>query len=166
MKIDFDSYLLGFYNNKTQAQSSPTLYSQVYVLWEVMSDGFYHSKQWYRTDGPDQPYREGYHKKERVSDTEVIVRNYASDFTARPQCDMLFTWDGEQWNGEIIGDGCILRGNAKVVAEIHLTNEGFSSRDKGIDPDGNVVFGGTLLYDFKREFPRLPQKNPAKKSTP
>lgn len=151
MTTNFESYLLGLYNNKKQAQSSPTLYSQVFISWSKSEDGFYHSKQWYRSDGEDNPYRVGNHKLVEVSDTEVIMENYASDFTRREACDMIFTYDGQAWHGTLIGDGCIIRGNAKVTSEIHLTKDGLESRDIGHDVEtGEKVFGGTDMYRFQR----------------
>lgn len=150
MTTNFDYYLLGLYNNKKQAQSSPTLFPQVFILWEKTEDGFYHSKQWYRSEGPDNPYREGYHKLVEVSDTEIIMENYTKDFTRRSQCDMIFTYNGRGWDGKLIGNECIVRGNARVIAEMHLDKEGLQSQDKGLDPDGNLVFGGIGMYHFKR----------------
>ena len=63
---------------------------------------------------------------------------------------MIFTYNGSGWDGKLIGDECIVRGNARVVAEIHLDKEGLRSQDKGLDPDGNLVFGGIGMYHFKR----------------
>ncbi len=64
---------------------------------------------------------------------------------------MIFTFDGNQWIGKLIGDNCIVRGNAKVISEINLTKVGLESRDKGVDENGDKVFGGWDLYKFVRE---------------
>ena len=66
MTTDFENSLLGKYNNFRQAQSSPTLFSQIEIIWEK-TDGGLHSKQWYRHD-PKTPYREGYHRVIHVSE--------------------------------------------------------------------------------------------------
>lgn len=145
----FESYLLGKYNNWKQAQSYPTIFSQVCILWEKI-DGGYHSCQWYRRD-PRNPYREKYHKIEVIDENTVIVKNYHLDWTRHEDCDMIFTFFNNQWDGKLLGDKCIVRGNARVVSEVHLTKVGLESRDKGVDEDGNKVFGGWDLYKFVRE---------------
>lgn len=146
--FDFESYLLGLYTNKRQAQSYPTQFPQVYVLWEKMGEG-YHSKQWYRRDGSNKPYREKYHKLVKVSDTEVIMENYYLDWTRHEECDMIFTFDGKRWHGKLLGDNCTARGY-KVIAEIHLDGSTIESRDKGIDENGKLVWGSLGLYKFIR----------------
>ncbi|AFD02629.1 antenna protein [Synechococcus phage S-MbCM6] len=148
MKTNFESYLLGLYNNKSQAQSHPTEYSQVYILWERV-DGGYHSKQWYRKDGEDKPYREKYHKIVEVSETEVIVENYYLDWERHSDCDMIFTFKDHKWYGKLLGDQCIVR-DAKVISEFNLTGSGIESRDKGVNSEGEIVFGGVDLYKFIR----------------
>jgi hypothetical protein len=148
MMSNFETYLLGLYNNKRQAQSYPTEYSQVFILWEKI-DGGYHSKQWYRRDGHEKPYREKYHKLVEVSETEVIMQNYHLDWTRHEDCDMIFTYDGKRWHGKLIGDNCTAKGY-KVVAEIHLTGPGLESRDKGLDENGKLMWGSLGLFKFVR----------------
>jgi len=148
MTTNFESYLLGLYNNRSQAQSHPTEFPQVFILWEKV-DGGYHSKQWYKRDGPDKPYREKYHKLVEVSETEVIMENYYLDWTRHEDCDMIFTFKDNQWHGKLLGDQCIVRGT-KVVAEIHLTGPGLESRDKGFNSEGKLVWGSLGLYKFVR----------------
>ena len=145
----FESYLLGKYNNWHQAQTYPSRFSQVCIVWEKVSNG-YHSKQWYRHE-PHMPYRERNHKIRVVSEDTVVVENYHLDWTRDGNCDMIFKFDGNQWIGKLIGDNCIVRGNAKVISEINLTKIGLESRDKGVDENGDKVFGGWDLYKFVRE---------------
>lgn len=149
-KSKFEKYLLGKYNNFKQAQSAPTIFAQVCIHWKKLDDG-YHSKQWYRHQD-NSPYREKYHKLKVVSDTEVIVENYHLDWTRHEECDMIFTFDGNAWHGKLIGDKCIVRGNARVISEIHLTKTGLQSRDRGMHIEtGEKVFGGYDLYNFERK---------------
>tara|TARA_B100002019_G_scaffold250915_1_gene231066 strand:+ start:20393 stop:20707 length:315 start_codon:yes stop_codon:yes gene_type:complete len=97
------------------------------------------------------PYRERNHKIRVVSEDTVVVENYHLDWTRDGNCDMIFKFDGNQWIGKLIGDNCIVRGNAKVISEINLTKVGLESRDKGVDENGDKVFGGWDLYKFVRE---------------
>ena len=148
MTTDFENSLLGKYNNFRQAQSSPTLFSQIEIIWERI-DGGLHSKQWYRHD-PNVPYREGYHKAIHISDTEVVVENYNTDWTRRENCDMIFKFDGRAWNGNTLGNECYRRG-ARVQSEITLINNQLHSRDKGLDESGNRVWGSDTLYIFTKQ---------------
>ena len=150
MITNFEEYLLGLYNNKQQAQSHPTEYSQVFVLWEKI-DGGYHSKNYYRCDGPDKPYRERYHKIVELSETEVIVENYTLDWTRQEGCDMMFEFDGQAWHGKLKNPGqCLVRDGVYVVSEIHLTKTGLDSRDQGFDSNEELVFGSFRMYKFLR----------------
>lgn len=147
MTTDFEECLLGKYNNFRQAQSAPTLFSQIEILWEKIPGGL-HSRQWYRHE-KDHPYREGYHKVSHISNTELIVENYNTDWTRRENCDMIFKFDGRAWNGKILGDMCYRRGG-RVVSEIILINKQLHSRDKGLDEFGNRVWGSDALYIFTK----------------
>ena len=149
MTSDFEEYLLGNYNNIRQAQSNPTVYAQLCVSWEEI-DGGYRSKNYYRRDGPNKPYRQRNHKIVEISDTEVIVENYDLEWTRCESCDMIFKRSDNGWHGKLLSeDKCIVRG-AKLIAEIHLTGDGLNSRDRGEDTEGNKIFGGNSLYKFKR----------------
>ena len=64
---------------------------------------------------------------------------------------MIFTFFNNQWDGKLLGDKCVVRGNGRVISEVHLTKVGLESRDKGVDEDGNKIFGGWDLYKFVRE---------------
>ena len=149
MMTNFEEYLLGLYDNKTQAQSHPTEFAQVYILWEKIEGG-YHSKNYYRSDGPSKPYRERYHKLVEIDETTVIVENYHTDWTRCEGCDMMFTFDGQAWHGSLVSDNCFVRDGVRVKPEIHLTKTGLDSKDQGFDSNGNMVFGSTMLYRFKR----------------
>lgn len=148
MTTDFEECLTGKYNNFRQAQSAPTLFSQIEILWEKIPGGL-HSRQWYRRER-DHPYREGYHKVIHVSDKEVVVENYNIDWTRRENCDMIFKFDGRAWNGNILGNKCYRR-NACVQSEVILINNQLHSRDKGLDESGNRVWGSDTLYIFTKQ---------------
>jgi hypothetical protein len=148
LTIEFETYLLGFYNNKRQAQSFPTEFSQVFLLWEKIEGG-YHSKQWKRSEGPDKPYREKYHKMVEHPPDRIVVENYNLDWTRNPKCDMIFTWDGQAWNGRVIGDECIIAGGI-VTSEVRITRDVYESKDKAVTPGGLKVFGGDEMYRLNK----------------
>ena len=68
---NFLSCLLGTWSNRFQAQSSPTLYRQVFVRWEDKGD-FLHSIHWNRKE-ENSPYLKTNKKLKVISDTEVIL---------------------------------------------------------------------------------------------
>ena len=125
LTTEFESYLLGLYNNKRQAQSFPTEFSQVFLLWEKVEGG-YHSKQWKRSEGPDKPYREKYHRLVERLPNSIVVENYNLDWTRNANCDMIFTWDGQSWRGSVVGNQCIIAGGivtseVRILSLIHIS---------------------------------------------
>ena len=147
--MTIDNYLLGHWSNRFQAQSSPHQYSTVEIEWKL-TEGGYHSKNYYRSDGPNKPYRERYHKKVQVSDTEIRFENYDLDWTRSENCDMIFTFDGHAWHGSLIGDKCTgVRGH-RVVSEIHLYGNKLHSMDQGYNSEGEMMWGSENLYKFTR----------------
>lgn len=62
---------------------------------------------------------------------------------------MIFKFDGRAWNGSILGDRCYRRG-AQVVSKIILINNQLHSCDKGLDADGNRVWGSDVIYIFTK----------------
>jgi len=148
MMSNFETYLLGLYNNRHQAQSNPSQFAQIFILWEKIEGG-YHSKQWYRRD-PHNPYRERYHKIVEISETRVVVENYNLDWTKDSGCDMIFEYQGSEWHGKLIGNNCIVRENVRVKTEIYLSKTALRCRDQGYDPNGKMVFGSLGLYELIR----------------
>lgn len=147
MKID--DYILGHWSNRYQAQSQPTKYSTVEILWEKI-DGGYHSKNYYRCDGPENPYRERYHRAVPISDTEVHFQNYDLNWTRAGNCDMIFVYDGNAWHGQLGGSECTGVRGYRVVAEIHLYGGKLHSKDQGYNSEGEMMWGSELLYKFTR----------------
>ena len=148
--MSFKNYLLGHWTNKFQAQSNPHYYSQVEIIWEVV-DGGLHSKNFYRAEGPNNPYRERYHKVVVVSDTEVIVENYDLNWTRSENCDMMFMFDGQAWHGKIVGDKCTGNRGQRVNSEIHLFGNKLHSCDQGYSSEGEMIWGSKNLYKFTRK---------------
>ncbi|AIX27942.1 antenna protein [Synechococcus phage ACG-2014a] len=147
MKID--DYLLGHWSNKFQAQSCPHQYSTVEIEWKKIEGG-YHSKNYYREDGPNKPYRERYHKLIVKSETKVQFENYDLDWTKSENCDMIFVFDGNAWHGQLIGDKCTGVRGYRVVSEIHLYGDKLHSMDQGYNAGGEMMWGSELLYKFTR----------------
>ena len=75
-----DDYIIGHWTNRYQAQSAPHHFSTVETVWEKVEGG-YHSKNFYRRDGANKPYRERYHKVNVISFDKLIFENYNLDWT-------------------------------------------------------------------------------------
>ena len=150
MKIDLEDYILGHWTNRHQAQSNPTEWVSVEILWQRHEEGF-QSMNYKRADGPNNPYRKKNHKLLRLSDTEYVMQNYHLDWTRHEDCDMIFMFDGDAWHGCLAGDNCIGYRGDKVISEIHCYGDKLHTCDRGIDLEtGEMVWGSTELYRFTR----------------
>ena len=147
--MTIEDYIIGHWSNRSQAQSNPTTFASVEIVWKKIDGGF-ESMNYKRSRGPEDPYRKKRHKLVQVSDTEVIMQNYHLDWTRHEECDMILTFDGQAWHGKLLGNECRgYRGN-RVVSEIHLYGDKLHSMDQGYDEDNNLVWGSTKLYRFTR----------------
>ena len=102
MTISFDDALLGHWTNRYQAQSNPLGFASVELEWSIdysdVDQIWYTSKNYYRKEGPDKPYRSGRHKMSLVRGDSFLMENYSEDGTKRQGCDMLFVEYGETWH--------------------------------------------------------------------
>lgn len=147
--MNIEDYLLGHWTNRYQAQSNPTSFASVEIVWKKVDDG-YESMNYKRVNGPDDPYRRKRHKIRYISDTEAIIENYHLDWTRHEDCDIIFTFDGQAWHGKLLGNECRgYRGN-RVVSEVHAYGDKLHTMDQGYDEDNNLVWGSTELYRFVR----------------
>ena len=147
--MTIEDYLLGHWTNRAQAQSNPTVFASVEIVWKRVDDGF-ESMNYKRANGPNDPYRRKRHKIKYLSDTEAVIENYHLDWTRHPECDILFAFDGQAWHGKLLGEGCRgYRGN-RVVSEVHAYGDKLHTMDQGYDEENNLVWGSTQLYRFVR----------------
>ena len=150
--MKLEDCLLGHWTNKHQAQSDPTNWVSVEVVWKKHEEG-YQSFNYKRRDGPDFPYRKKNHKFVYLSDTEVLVQNYHLDWTRHEDCDIIFKYDGKAWHGEIASPGkCRGYRGDEVISEIHAYGDKLHTCDRGIDLEtGKMVWGSNELYRFIRK---------------
>ena len=149
MTNDFDEYLLGHWTNRAQAQSNPHVFAQTEVIWSKEGE-WYTSKNFYRVDGPNKPYRNRKHKINIVSRNLVIMENFRLDLSRHEECDMVFTFQDDCWSGKLDSDKCRGEKGYRVVSEISLYGHKLFSRDKGLTNDGKMVWGSDDLYKFVR----------------
>ena len=144
--MTIEDYLLGLWSNKNQAQSSPTTYATIYLHWEKIEGGF-QSKNYYRTDGPERPYRKRYHKKVEISKTEVLIENYDLQWNKSAECGMLFKYADLAWHGNIVGK-CVHNG-VIIRSQMHLYGDKLHSFDQAYK-DGKMVWGSDNFYKYVR----------------
>ena len=147
--MTIDGYLIGHWSNRYQAQSNPHSYSQVEVIWEAVEGGL-HSKNFYRKDGPANPYRERFHKINVIDESQVIIENYNLDWTRDGKCDMIFTYSDGSWFGKLQGNECIGKQGYRVISELELYGDKMLGRDRGIDDNHNMKWGTEYFYKYTR----------------
>lgn len=149
MKIE--DYLLGHWTNRHQAQSNPSEFVTVEIIWKRHEQGL-QSCNYKRCDGPSMPYRKKNHKVVQLSDTEALIQNYHLDWTRHDDCDMMFTFDGRVWHGKLAGDKCRGYRGDRVVSEVHAFGNKLHTMDQGYCLEtGKLLWGSTELYRFTRK---------------
>ena len=148
---NFLSCLLGTWSNRFQAQSSPTLYRQVFVRWESKGD-FLHSIHWNRKE-ENSPYLKTNKKLKVISDTEVILEHWGgtySGLTRNEDCDMLMKYDGTSWMGKF--DTSMEEQGETVTghAELSLYGHKLFMRDRFLDSKGRIIWGADEIYRYNR----------------
>ena len=147
--MTIDSYLLGHWTNRQQAQSNPHCFSQCEIIWEKDGD-WDTSKNFYRVDGKTNPYRHKKHRFVQTSSTTAIMENYHLELTRHGECDMMFTFQDNVWHGSLNSDLCLGERGSRIVSEIHLFGDKLHSKDQGFDSNNNVVWGSPDLFRFIR----------------
>ena len=140
--MTIEDYLLGLWTNQNQAQSAPTTYATILMEWKEIEGGF-QSKNYYRTDGSQRPYRKRYHKKVDISEKEVLIENYDLEWNKSEECGMLFKYDNLAWHGNIIGD-CVHNG-VTIKSQMHLFGDKLHSFDQAYK-GGRMVWGLSLIH--------------------
>ena len=154
MTINFDDALLGHWTNRYQAQSNPLGFASVELEWSIdysdVDQIWYTSKNYYRKEGPNKPYRSGRHKMSLVRGDSFLMENYSEDGTKRQGCDMLFVEYDNRWEGRLFAEGQCVMGNAIVSSKIILFGDKLHSADQGRDKEGKLVWGSDHFYEFTR----------------
>ena len=154
MTINFDDALLGHWTNRYQAQSNPLGFASVELEWSVdysdVDQIWYTSKNYYRKEGPNKPYRSGRHKMSLIRGDSFLMENYSEDGTKRQGCDMLFVEINGKWEGRLFAEGQCVMGGAIVSSHMILFGDKLHSADQGRDEHGNLIWGTDHFYKFTR----------------
>ena len=130
MKEEFLELLIHNWDNLEQAQGYPTEYAYCHYDWSI-EDGVLKSKQWY--DHNMQVYRERTHAVEECLHNVIL---HIDGQNAR----IIFAKQLDYWVGESEKDARTLSG-VKIESRITLSSTEFTSMDRGVDSNGNIVWG-------------------------
>jgi len=154
MTISFDDALLGHWTNRYQAQSNPLGFASVELEWSIdysdVDQIWYKSKNYYRKEGPNKPYRSGRHKMSLIRGDSFLMENYSEDGTKRQGCDMLFVDINGRWEGRLFAEGQCVIGDAIISSHMVLYGDKLHSADQGRDKEGNLIWGTDHFYRFTR----------------
>jgi hypothetical protein len=137
---DFTDDLLGTYHNQRQSFNYPTLWSFIWVRFELINN-LLKSKSWLNIDGEQKPYRVSSHKI--LSDNgKIIMKNY-DGFEKERTCDIIFERKDGYWVGENIK--CIIPSkNMYISTFVKFNGKEYHSRDAGYDlTTSNFLWGKT-----------------------
>ncbi len=154
MTIDFSDALLGHWTNRHQAQSNPLGFASVELEWGIdysdVDQIWYTSKNYYRKEGPNNPYRSGRHKMSLIRGDSFLMENYSEDGTKRVGCDMLFVEHDNRWEGKLFAEGQCVLNDAIISSHMLLYGDKLHSADQGRDKQGNLIWGSDHFYRFTR----------------
>ena len=147
----FESMIVGHYRNKKQAQSNPTKWPQINILYTKIDDLVLELKQWYNYQGEDAPYRH-YHLTLEHLDEHTVITHAHNLQTDEPGCNLHWGYFNGWWFGEV-QDECVLR-NTKVISNIEFDGKVYRSLDTGYYVDtGKFAWGKTPdegMFQFDR----------------
>lgn len=139
-RTEFIDLIVGHWTNKKQAFSNPAKYAYTNIKWELV-DGKLNCKSWYNYKGEDNPYKV-------ETGITVIAGEYEETVILQGRCSFLFFKQDGTWKGTNYGD-CIVR-DALLESVVELDNDSYKCYDCGRNDKGEIVWGGTLLYQFTK----------------
>lgn len=172
MVEEFKEFLLGSWNNRRQAFSFPSQYSQISLRHELLTNGMIYGEQRY-TVRKQPPYRQFVLEVKEVED-KIIVSSYkvkdgnkhlyftdiesitTNDLEKNEGCDCVFVKKEDSYIGRIIGCDCIVERNGKesfLVTMSILTKDKYKVIDRGYCPETKKMLWGSEhgMFEFDRE---------------
>jgi hypothetical protein len=145
----FCNTLEGLYDNWKQSSKNPIKYSYCHLYWERIGENELISKQWYESEGKDNPYRNRWHRVNIKNDT-IVVENWSPEWKDHnPCCDMLFFAVEDYYTGIVSTRNCIVNGGT-VKSMVEFDGKSYKSKDQGWK-DGKVVWGSDFVYEFEKK---------------
>ena len=137
--MKFEDNLLGHYTNKRQAQSYPTDWAYIHVLFEKLPNGKIESWSWHDYLGKKQAYRRSIHKL-IYEDDHVILRTFNRESEVKC-CDLIFRYNDGWWESDI--SRCeIPEKNISLETYIKFNGTEYFSRDAAYSIETNEFLWG------------------------
>lgn len=169
---EFKRWLLGRFNNRTQAFSYPSQYSQISLRHVLLPNGMIYGEQQY-TVRKEPPYRQFALDVNQVGNKLVVTSYKIEDgqkhlkFTdvdsitddqlvKNDNCDCVFIKKGDEYVGQIMGCECWVYRNGKksflYTASI-LSRNKYKVIDRGYCPETKKQLWGSEygMFEFNKE---------------
>lgn len=168
---EFKEYLLGSWNNRTQAFSFPSQYSQISLKHVMLDFGMIYGEQWY-TVRKQPPYRQFVLDVNQIED-KLIVSSYKvkdgnkflyfkdidkitkEDLEKNENCECVFVKQNDSFIGRIVGCDCIVERNGKksfLFTASELTENKYRVIDRGYCPETKKMLWGSEhgMFEFDK----------------
>lgn len=169
----FKQYLLGSWNNRTQAFSFPSQYSQISLRHVMLDFGMIYGEQWY-TVRKQPPYRQFILDINQVNDNLIVVSSYKvkdgkkflyfkdlekikkDDLEKNDNCECVFIKKNNVYYGKIVGCNCIVEKNGKksfLFTASELSENKYKVIDRGYCPETKKMLWGSEhgMFEFDKQ---------------
>lgn len=177
--LTLSRWLAGEFSNQKQAIKNPKEYPHIRVFFRPLPFDFFAGIGFYSEQAYDydlwSPYRQGVHRVIQ-QEAAVYIENYSLKegilyagagreleilktitpdcIERRFNCSMVFTPVGNTFQGRVEGKNCLIEKlghQTYLVSQVELTENTFSSLDKGLDIDTHEQIWGTRTGPLKFE---------------
>lgn len=168
----FKEFLLGSFNNRTQAFSFPSQYSQISLKHVLLDNGLIYGEQWYSVR-KEPPYRQ-FVLDPHLEDDKIIVTSYKvknkdnylyfnnldqlteSEIIKNEGCDNVFVKRDDVFYGIIKGCDCIVEKNGKtsfLYTASELSEKKYKVIDRGYCPETKKMLWGSEygMFEFDKQ---------------
>jgi CpeT protein len=169
---EFKEFLLGSFNNRRQAFSFPSQYSQISLKHVLLPNGMIYGEQWYSVR-KQPPYRQ-FVLEAREVDEKIVVSSYKvkdggkflyfkdvenikeEDLEKNEGCDCIFIKKDDTYYGRIIGCDCIVEKNGKtsfLFTMSELRERTYRVIDRGYCPETKEMIWGSEhgMFEFDKQ---------------
>jgi CpeT protein len=172
MVEEFKEFLVGSFNNRIQAFSFPSQYSQISLKHVLLENGMIYGEQWY-TVRKQPPYRQ-FVLNITQSDDKIIVTSYKlkdkdkflyfknlneineEEIEENIGCNNIFIKNQDVYYGRIEGCNCIVEKNGKasfLLTASELSKNTYKVIDRGYCPETKKMLWGSEygMFEFNKE---------------
>ena len=172
MLDEFKSFLIGSFNNRRQAFSFPSQYSQISLKHVELENGMLYGEQWY-TVRKQPPYRQ-FVLEVTQEGAIIIVKSYKiknkenflyfknleelteDELILNEGCNNIFAKKGDTYYGRLPGCDCIVEKNGKtsfLFTASEISEKKYKVIDRGYCPETKKMLWGSEhgMFEFDKE---------------